>query len=78
MIGHASKSPINRCEGLTTGVGAGSVRSIHPAGFTCRDIEAEILVRLARKGYDWTGTMRRRRRRYGPAAVACTTRRRAP
>ncbi len=60
MIGHANKRIINRFEESTTGAGARSVDPIRPGGYTVRDIEAEALVRLARKGYDWTGTLRGR------------------
>src|SRR6187399_1940463 len=61
MIGHTTDRGINRFENPTTGAGARSVDPIRPTGHTSRDIEAEVLVRLARKGYDWTGTLRGRR-----------------
>ena len=62
MIGHPTDSVINRFEDLTAGGGAGAGRVVRPSGLTSRDIEAEALVRLARRGYDWSGTLRRRRR----------------
>jgi hypothetical protein len=62
MIGQQTDSIINRFEGLTAGVGAGASRMVRPSGLTSRDIEAELLVRLGRMGYDWSGTLGRRRR----------------
>ena len=62
MIGHPTDSVIDRFEDLTAGVGAGASRAVRPSGLTSRDIEAEALVRLARRGYDWSGTLGRRRR----------------
>ena len=60
MIGHTMGTISRRIETPTTGAGARSVDPNRPAGHTVRDIEAEVLVRLARKGYDWTGTLRGR------------------
>jgi hypothetical protein len=63
MIGYPTDSVINRFEDLTPGVGMtarGGVKARGPARrfpLTSRDIEAEVLVRLAHKGYDWTGTL---------------------
>ena len=62
LIGQPTNGVINRFEGLTAGVGAGASRVVRPSSLTSRDIEAEVLVRLARKGYDWSGTLGRRRR----------------
>ena len=52
MIGHPKDSVINRLEDLTAGGGAGAGRVVRPSGLTSRDIEAEALVRLTRRGYD--------------------------
>ena len=62
LISQSGNGVINRFEGLTAGVAAGTGRVVRPSSLTSRDIEAEVLVRLARKGYDWSGTLRRRRR----------------
>ena len=62
LIGRSANGVINRFEGLTAGVGAGASRVVRPSSLTSRDIEAEVLVRLARRGYDWSGTLRGRRR----------------
>jgi hypothetical protein len=62
LISHPTGGVIDRFEGLTAGVGAGASRVARPSGLTSRDIEAELLVRLGRKGYDWSGTLGRRRR----------------
>jgi hypothetical protein len=62
LIGQPANGVINRFEGLTVGVGAGTSRVVRPSSLTSRDIEAEVLVRLAREGYDWSGTLRGRRR----------------
>jgi hypothetical protein len=62
MIGHQTASIINRFEDPTADLGAGAIRMARHAGLTSRDIEAELLVRLGRKGYDWSGTLGRRRR----------------
>ena len=62
MIGHPTDSVINRSEDLTASGGAGAGRVVRPSGLTSRDIEAEALVRLARRGYDWSGTLRRGRK----------------
>ena len=61
-IGHPMDSVINQFEDLTAGGGAGAGRVVRPSGLTSRDIEAEALVRLARRGYDWSGTLRRGRK----------------
>ena len=52
MIGHPKDSVINRLEDLTAGGGAGAGRVVRPSGLTSRDIVAEALVRLTRRGYD--------------------------
>jgi hypothetical protein len=44
----------------TTGRDHGRV--VHPCNLTSRDIETEVLSRLASKGYDWSGTLGRRQR----------------
>lgn len=62
MIGHPPKTVVNRCEDLTAGGGVGVRRGVRRSGLTSRGIEAEALVRLARRGYDWTDTLGRRRR----------------
>jgi hypothetical protein len=62
MIGYPTDGLSNRFEDLTAGVGLGASRVIHPSSLTSRDIEAEALVRLALRGYDWSGTLGRRRR----------------
>jgi hypothetical protein len=62
MIGHPTDGLINRFEGLTEDLGPGASRVVRPSRLTSRDIEAEALVRLARRGYDWSGTLGRRRR----------------
>jgi hypothetical protein len=62
MIGIATDGLINRFEDLTAGLGAAANRAVRPAGLTSRNIEAEALVRLARRGYDWSGTLGTRRR----------------
>jgi hypothetical protein len=62
MIGHPMDSVIDRFEDLTAALGAGAIRVVRPSSLTSRDIEAEALVRLARRGYDWSGTLGRRRR----------------
>jgi hypothetical protein len=62
LISHPMGDVIERFEGLTAGVGAGASRAVRPSGLTSLDIEAEILVRLGREGYDWSGTLGRRRR----------------
>lgn len=40
----------------------GASRVIRPYGLTSRDAEAEVLERLAHKGYDWSRTPGTRRR----------------
>ena len=62
LISRSANGAINRFEGLTAGVAAGTRRVVRPSGLTGRDIETEVLLRLARKGYDWSGTLGRRRR----------------
>jgi hypothetical protein len=62
MIGHPTDSISNRFEDLTADLGAGAIRVVRRSSLTSRDIEAEALVRLARRGYDWSGTQGRRRR----------------
>ena len=62
MIGQPPKTVVNRFEDLTAGGGAGVRRGVRPSGLTSRDIEAEAFLRLARRGYDWTDTLGRRRR----------------
>ena len=62
LISHPTGSVIDRFEDLTAGVGAGASRVVRPSGLTSLDIETEALVRLARRGYDWSGTLGRRRR----------------
>jgi uncharacterized protein YgbK (DUF1537 family) len=61
MIGHLAANHVDRFEGLMTGGGATTIGAVRPSGLTSRDIEAEILVRLARRGHDWAGTPGRRR-----------------
>ena len=62
LISQPMGSVIDRFEDLTAGVGSGASRVVRPSGLTSRDIEAEALARLARRGYDWSGTLGRRRR----------------
>ncbi len=60
LISHPTGGVNDRFEGLTAGGEAGTRRVVRPSGLTILDIEAEILVRLAREGYDWSGTLGRR------------------
>jgi hypothetical protein len=62
MIGPATDGLIDRFEDLTADLGSAVDRPVRPAGLTSRDIEAEAQVRLARRGYDWSGTLGTRRR----------------
>jgi hypothetical protein len=61
VIGHGTDSIIGRFVDATAGGGAEAGRVIRPSGLTSRDIEAEALVRLTRRGDDWSGTLRRGR-----------------
>jgi hypothetical protein len=54
LIGAPMGSVIDRFQDWTGGAGAGASRVVHPSGFTSLDIETDALVRLARKGYDWS------------------------
>ncbi len=62
LIDQSANGVISRFEGVAAGAGEVASRVVRPSGFTSRDIEAEVLLRLARKGYDWSGTPRGRRR----------------
>jgi hypothetical protein len=62
MIGHPANSVIDQFEGLTTDLEAEAIRVVRHSRLASSDIEAEALVRLARRGHDWSGTLRRRRR----------------
>jgi hypothetical protein len=62
LISHPTGGVIERFESLTAGVGARASRAVRPSGLTSLDIETEALVRLARKGHDWSGTLGRRRK----------------
>ena len=62
MIGHPTGSVFDRFEHLTAGVRTRASRVVRPSGLTSLDIETEALARLARRGYDWSGTLGRRRR----------------
>ena len=62
LISHPLGSVIDRYEHMTVGVGTGASRVVRPSGLTSLDIEIEALVRLARRGYDWSGTLGKRRR----------------
>jgi hypothetical protein len=62
LISPPMGSVIDQFEDWTVGVGAGASRLVRPSGFTSLDIETDARVRLARKGYDWSGTLGRRRR----------------
>jgi len=52
-IVNPTNSLIDRSKGLSACGGAGASRAIRPHGLTSRDIEAEVLARLARRKYDW-------------------------
>ena len=62
FIDQSANGVIDRFEGPTAGVGAETGRVVRPSCLTSRDIEDEVLLRLARKGRDWSGTLRGRRR----------------
>src|SRR4051794_34856610 len=59
--GRPAADPADRPEHLTTGGGATTPRAVRPSDLTSRDIEADILTRLERRGYRWAGTPGRRR-----------------
>jgi hypothetical protein len=61
LISHPTGNVIDRFAHLTADVGTGAIRVVRPSGLTSLDIETEVLVRLARRGYDWSGTPGRRR-----------------
>jgi hypothetical protein len=62
MIGHPTDRLIHRFDHLMADLGPGANHRIRPTSLTSRDIEAEVLVRLALSGHDWSGTLGRRRR----------------
>jgi hypothetical protein len=62
LISPPTGSVIDRFQDLAAGVGAGDSRVVRPSDFTSLDVETEALARLARRSYDWSGTLGRRRR----------------
>jgi hypothetical protein len=62
LIDPSPDGVIDRFEYPSAGLGARMGRVVLPSALTSRDIEAEALVRLARRGYDWSGAPRKRRR----------------
>jgi hypothetical protein len=69
---------ISRFNGSMMGRGVKSGRPACLYILTSRDIEAETLVRLARKDYDWTGTLRGKRQRNKSSAKTGITRKGTP
>jgi hypothetical protein len=61
-IGQPMHCIANRSEDLAMSGEAGAGRVVRLSGLTSRDIEAESLVRLTRRGYNWSGTLRRGRK----------------
>ena len=63
MVENTSLTTIRQFDGPTSDCGAGARggartrRAVRHPPLTSRVIEAETLARLARKGYDWTGTL---------------------
>jgi hypothetical protein len=63
MIGLPTDSVLDQFEDLTSGGETRACRGGKSGGvvrrstLTSRDIEAEILAKLARRGYDWTGSL---------------------
>jgi hypothetical protein len=62
LISQSADGAIDRFERLAAGFGAGAGRAVLLSHLTSRDIQAEALARLARLGYDWSGTPGKRRR----------------
>ena len=61
-IGQPMHSVVSQSEDLAVSSEAGAGRVVRPCGFTSRDIEAEALVKLARRGFDWSSTLTRGRK----------------
>jgi hypothetical protein len=60
---HLDKPPVGArrfdpVRGRDGGRRGGARRMVRPSRLTSCDIEAEVLVSLARKGYEWSGTLR--------------------
>lgn len=55
MIAGSKDRSLHRFEDPTSAGGAKKGAAVRRSPLTNRDIEAEVLVRLAHKGYDWTG-----------------------
>jgi hypothetical protein len=62
IIGHPMDGIINRFGDLTADLAAGAIRVVRHSSLASRDIEAGAPVNLARRGYDWSGTLGSRRR----------------
>ncbi|WP_074316693.1 hypothetical protein [Singulisphaera sp. GP187] len=61
MFASLPDSALTRFKDLTMGGKARQVEVVRGSELTIRDIEAEVLARLARRGYDWTGKRRKPR-----------------
>lgn len=61
MIAGLTDRSRNRFEDPTMDGKPRQSEAVRRSDLTNRDIETEILVRLARRGYDWTGQRRRPR-----------------
>lgn len=61
MTDRGPATVVNRLSGRTVRAEVREGRRIRPFELTSRDIEAETLMRLARKGYDWSNSLGNRR-----------------
>lgn len=61
MFACLPKRSVTQYEDITMDSKASFAKATHSPELTNRDIEAEILARLERRGHDWTGKRRSQR-----------------
>ncbi|AGA25665.1 hypothetical protein [Singulisphaera acidiphila] len=61
MFASLPDSSVTRFEDLRMDSKGRQAKAVCRLELTNRDVEAEVLARLARRGYDWTGKPRRQR-----------------